>query len=123
MIKELKAECDEFAIGSGDRVFDNLTHRALVHVFRKAICIYVANGMKWESYFGDLIRQADADVPTSKRGPQNMLELMPDPFTFQQLSDKRFSLGMDREGTSNQIYQWLHRKKIKKIAADTFTKI
>lgn len=141
MIKELKAECDEFAIGSGDRVFDNLTHRALVHVFRKAICIYVANGMKWEAnikpfcrwslhydlwlklhYFGDLIRQADADVPTSKRGPQNMMELMPDPFTFQQLSDKRFSLGMDREGTANQIYQWLHRKKITKLSADTFKK-
>ena len=141
MIKELKAECDEFAIGSGDRVFDNLTHRALVHVFRKAICIYVANGMKWEAniksfcrwslhydlwlklhYFGDLIRQADAEVPTSKRGPQNMLELMPDPFTFQQLSDKRFSLGMDREGTANQIYQWLHRKKITKLSADTFKK-
>jgi hypothetical protein len=141
MIKELKAECDEFAIGSGDRVFDNLTHRALVHVFRKAICIYVGNGGKWEAnikpfcrwslhydlwlklkYFGDLIRQADADVPTSKRGPQNMLELMPDPFTFQQLSDKRFSLGMDREGTANQIYQWLHRKKVLRLTADSFKK-
>ena len=141
MIKELKAECDEFAIGSGDRVFDNLTHRALVHVFRKAICIYVGNGGKWEAnikpfcrwslhydlwlklkYFGDSIRQADADVPTSKRGPQNMLELMPDPFTFQQLSDKRFSLGMDREGTANQIYQWLHRKKVLRLTADSFKK-
>ncbi|MCR4808459.1 MAG: hypothetical protein K5896_01210 [Prevotella sp.] len=141
MIKELKAECDEFAIGSGDRVFDNLTHRALVHVFRKAICIFVANGMKWEAnikpfcrwslhydlwlklhYFGDLIRQANADVPTSKRGPQNMMELMTDPFTFQQLSDKRFSLGMDREGTANQIYQWLHRKKILRLTADSFKK-
>ena len=141
MVKELKAECDEFAIGSGDRVFDNLTHRALVHVFRKAICIYVANGMKWEAsiktfcrwslhydlflkifYFGDLIRQADADVVTSKRGPQNMLELLPDPFTAQQLSDLRFSRGMEREGTLNQLYQWLHRGKILRLTADSFKK-
>lgn len=142
MIKELKAECDEFAIGSGDRVFDNLTHRALVHIFRKAICIYIANGMKWEAniksfcrwslhydiylklkYFADLIRQADAEVATSKCGPANMLELLPDTFTLSQLSDLRFTRGMDREGTANQIYQWVHRGKILHLTADSYKKV
>lgn len=142
MIKKLKAECDEFAIASSDRVFDNLTHRALVHVFRKAICIYAANGMKWESYiepfcrwslhydlwlkmhyFGDLIRQAEQDTPVSKNGPRNMLDLLPDEFTFAQLSDVRYLQGKDREGTANQIYQWVHRGLIVQLPNGRYKKI
>lgn len=142
MIKRLKAECDEFAITSSDRVFDNLTHRALVHVFRKAICIYVANGMKWEKsiepfcrwslhydlwlkmhFFGDLIRQADQDTPVSKHGPRNMLELLPDEFTSGELSDVRYLQGKDREGTANQIYQWVHRGLILHLTDDRYKKV
>ena len=144
MIKEFKAECDEFAIASGDRVFDNLTHRALVHVFRKAICIYCANGMKWEAsiktwcrwslhydlwlklhYFGDYIRKADEEIPTSKHGPRNMLELLPDEFTKKDLAKVRLALGCkdDDKSTSNQIYQWLHRELILQLTADSFKKV
>lgn len=142
MIKELKAECDEFAIASGDRVFDNLTHRALVHVFRKAICIYAANGMKWEAnikpfcrwslhydlflklkYFGDFIRKADEDTPVSKHGPRNMLELLPDEFTANDLSNVRFTQGKDREGTANQLYQWVHRGLILHLTDDRYKKV
>lgn len=142
MIRRLKAECDEFAIASSDRVFDNLTHRALVHVFRKAICLHVANGMKWERsietfcrwslhydlwlkmhYFGDLIRQADQDTPVSKNGPRNMLELLPDEFTSNELSDVRYLQGKDREGTANQIYQWVYRGLISQLTADRYKKI
>ena len=62
-----------------------LASRALVIAFRKACLLYVANGMKWErsiesfcrwslfydlyikmAIFGDLIRHADDDMPTSK---------------------------------------------------------
>lgn len=141
MIKELKAECDEFAIASGDRVFDNLTHRALVHVFRKAICIYVANGMKWEAnikpfcrwslhydlylklhFFGDYIRKADEDTPVSKHGPRNMLELLPDVFTKSDLSNVRYLQGKDREGTDNQLYQWVHRGLVLHLTDDSYKK-
>lgn len=141
MIKELKAECDEFAIASGDRVFDNLTHRALVHVFRKAICIYAANGMKWENsiksfcrwslhydlwlklkFFGDYIREADKDAPASKHGPRNMLELLNEEFTFTDLSNLRFTQGKDREGTANQLYQWVHRGLVLHLTDDRYKK-
>lgn len=142
MIKRLKAECDEFAIASADRVFDNLTHRALVHVFRKAICIYVANGMKWEKYietycrwslhqdlylklkyFSELIHRAEQDTPVAKRGPRNMLELLNDEFTAGELSDIRYLQGKDREGTANQIYQWVHRGLILHLTADRYKKV
>ena len=49
LTSRLEDECKEFARLSQDRVFDNLTHRALVHVFRKACLLYAANGMKWEN--------------------------------------------------------------------------
>jgi len=142
MIQRLKAECDEFAIASQDRVFDNLTHRALVHVFRKACCIYAANGMKWERtieswcrwslhydlwlklhYFGDLIRKADENIPVSVRGPRNMLEQLNDEFTVNEVSDLRFLQGKNREGTANQIYQWVHRGLILHLTADKYKKI
>lgn len=145
MIHRLKAECDEFSIVSGDRVFDNLTHRALVHVFRKAICIYAANGMKWEKnietycrwslhydiwlklfYFGDAIRDAEKDAPTCRRGPQNLLEKVGDKdgvFKFGDVSDARFLQGMSREGTANQIYQWKHRGLILQLTADSYKKV
>lgn len=93
LASRLEAECKEFARLSQDRVFDNLTHRALVHAFRKACLLYAANGMKWEKaiesfcrwslhydlwikmkLWGEQIRHADEGLPTSKRGPRNLLE-------------------------------------------------
>lgn len=142
MIERLEAECKVFAIASQDRVWDNLTHRALVHVFRKACCIFVANGLKWEKnietwcrwslhydlwlkmhFFGDLIRQADQDIPISKRGPRNMLELLKDEFTVGELADVRYLQGKDREGTVNQIYQWVHRGLILHLTDDRYKKV
>ena len=142
MIERLKKECDEFAVASQDRVWDNLTHRALVHAFRKACTIYAANGYKWEPniepfcrwslhydlwlkmyYFGDYIRKADEETPVSKHGPRNMLELLPDEFTRTDLSNVRFTQGKDREGTDNQIYQWVHRGLILHLTDDRYKKI
>ena len=143
MIMKLKAECDEFAIASGDRVFDNLTHRGLVHVFRKAICIYAANGMKWEKsiegfcrwslhydlwlklhFFGDLIRHADSQVKTSSRGPANLLEQIEKDeqgrFNYNAVVVARLKNGMEEKGTGNMISQWVRRKLITKLDKDCF---
>lgn len=143
MIMKLKAECDEFAIASGDRVFDNLTHRGLVHVFRKAICIYAANGMKWEKaiegfcrwslhydlwlklhFFGDLIRYADSQVKTSSRGPANLLEQIQKDeqgrFNYNAVVVARLKNGMEEKGTGNMISQWVRRKLITKLDKDCY---
>lgn len=141
MINRLKKECDEFGIASQDKTWNDLTHRALVHAFRKACTIYAANGMKWENtietfcrwslhydlwlkmhFFGELIKKANEDVPVSKHGPRNMLELLPDEFTFTDVSNLRYTQGKDREGTSNQIYQWVHRGFILHLTDDRYKK-
>lgn len=130
LAQALKDECAEFARLSQDDVFDNLSHRALVGVFRKACLLYAANGMKWEKaidsfcrwslfydlylkmmLFGDLIRNADADVQTSKRGPQSLLELLPEEFTLEDAKRVRQQKGFSNEGylCIKMIRTWVNR--------------
>ena len=133
LARRLKDECAEFASLSGDDVFDNLTHRALVMAFRKACLLYVANGMKWEKtietfcrwsllydmylkmkLFGDLIRNANDDVPTSKRGPRSLLEDLPDAFTLDDAKRVRQQQGLSNEGylAIRMIRTWINRKRV-----------
>lgn len=145
LARKLKAECSEFARLSQDRVFDNLSHRALVHAFRKACLLYAANGMKWEKsiesfcrwslfydlylkikLWGDIIRHADDNVPTSKRGPRNLLEdIKTDEngvFTYRDAVNARLKNSMNEEGTKNMLYQWKSRGYILQLTADSFKK-
>jgi len=130
LARKLKDECAEFARLSQDRIFDNLSHRALVAVFRKACLLYVANGKKWEKaieefcrwslfydlylklkLWGDAIRQADSEVTTSKRGPQSLLDLLPNEFTVEDVRRIRQQRGMDSsvKETNHLIRTWKNR--------------
>ena len=130
LARKLKKECAEFARLSQDRVFDNLTHRALVAAFRKACLLYAANGMKWEKaieafcrwslfydlylkmmLFGDLIREADGDVQMSKRGPQSLLDFLPETFTVDDARRVRHERGLSNEGYHciRMIRTWINR--------------
>jgi hypothetical protein len=141
LARKLKDECADFARLSQDRVFDNLSHRALVIAFRKACMLYAANGMKWEksietfcrwslyydlyikmTIFGDLIRHADDDVPTSKRGPQSLLALLPAEFTIDDARRVRLKQGMDEEHTITMIRNWKSRHFVYQISDISFKK-
>ena len=145
LASRLEAECKEFARLSQDRVFDNLTHRALVHAFRKACLLYAANGMKWEKaiesfcrwslhydlwikmkLWGEQIRHADEGLPTSKRGPRNLLEQIKTDqegvFTYRDVVTVRLKNGMDEEGTWGMLRQWKHRGYILQMTDDSFKK-
>ena len=145
LASRLEAECKEFARLSQDRVFDNLTHRALVHAFRKACLLYAANGMKWEKaiesfcrwslhydlwikmkLWGEQIRHADEGLPTSKRGPRNLLEQIKTDqegvFTYRDVVNVRLKNGMDEEGTWGMLRQWKHRGYILQMTDDSFKK-
>ena len=142
---QLKDECKEFSRLSQDRVFDNLTHRALVHAFRKACLLYAANGMKWEKniecfcrwslhydlwikmrLWGDLIRHAESGMQTSKRGPRNLLEQIKTDkdgvFTYRDAVNVRLKNSMSEDGTKNMLYQWKSRGYILQLTADSFKK-
>ena len=138
---KLKDDCADFARLSQDRVFDNLSHRALVIAFRKACLLYAANGMKWERsietfcrwslfydlyikmvIFGDLIRHADDDMPTSKRGPRSLLDLLPSTFTIDDAKQVRIKLGMDTDKTGNMVSTWKKRHYVVQMADGSFKK-
>ena len=143
LARKLKDECADFARLSQDRVFDNLSHRALVIAFRKACLLYAANGMKWEesietfcrwslfydlyikmTVFGDLIRHADDDIIVSKRGPQNMLALLPTEFTLEDAKRVRQKQGMsaDERHTKKMIRNWIYREFVTQNSELSFKK-
>ena len=133
---KLKDENAEFARLSQDRTFENLSFRANVIAYLKACVLYVANGCKWEPeidefirwseqydlyckmrFFGDMIaKENNYAEKSSKRGPQNLLQLLPDVFTAQQLLAIRVEHGLDAKGTRMMIRQWLHRNYIERAS-------
>ena len=131
---KLKDENAEFARLSQDRTFENLSFRANVIAYLKACVLYVANGCKWEleidefirwseqydlyckmRFFGDMIAKENYTAQrSSKRGPQNLLQILPDSFTAAQLLAIRLEHGLDAKGTDMMIRQWLHRNYIRR---------
>ena len=131
---KLKDENAEFARLSQDRTFENLSFRANVIAYLKACVLYVANGCKWEPeidefirwseqydlyckmrFFGDMIAKENYTAQrSSKRGPQNLLQILPDNFTAAQLLAIRLEHGLDAKGTDIMIRQWLHRNYIRR---------
>lgn len=148
---KLKDENAEFARLSQDRTFENLSFRANVIAYLKACVLYVANGCKWEPeidefirwseqydlyckmrFFGDMIAKENYTAErSSKRGPQNLLQILPDSFTAAQLLAIRLEHGLDAKGTDMMIRQWLHRNYIrrayqytgKRDSCDSFEKL
>ena len=132
---KLKDENAEFSRLSQDRVYENLSFRANVIAYLKACVLYVANGCKWEPeidefirwserydlyckmrFFGDAIKRANfSNEKSSKRGPANLLQSLPDVFNFQQAEYLRSQLGMDKKGTPSMLRNWVNRNYIRKI--------
>ena len=137
LAQKLKEENADFARMSQDRVYENLSFRANVIAYLKACVLYVANGCQWESeieqfvrwseqydlyckmrFFRDAIVKSEQEgVKSSKRGPSNMLQLLPNEFSYQQAEQLRSDLGLDAKGTRRMIATWVFRKYIVKVEA------
>ena len=134
----LKNENAEFARTSQNRIFENFSFRANVIAYLKACVLYVANGYRWEPeiedfirwserydlyckmrFFGDMIaKETSAAEKSSKRGPENILQLLPDVFTEPQLEAIRLEHGLKAQGTKNVIKQWIYRKYIVRMESE-----
>ena len=137
LAQKLKEENADFARMSQDRSYENLSFRANVIAYLKACVLYVANGCQWESeieefvrwseqydlyckmrFFRDAIVKSEQEgVKSSKRGPSNMLQLLPNEFSYQQAEQLRSDLGLDTKGTRRMIATWVFRKYIVKVEA------
>ena len=143
LAQKLKEECADFARLSQSRVYENLSFRANVIAWLKACVLYVANGCQWDKTFEDFIRwslQYDlackmeffgsaieeaqaADGLHNTRGPRNLLELLPDEFTYQQAVLVRQQEGKSAEGTKNMLWQWIHRGYALQLTVDNYKKL
>ena len=145
LAKTLKEECADFARLSQSRVYENLSFRANVIAWLKACVLFVANGCQWDKTFEDFIRwslQYDlackmeffgADIEEANRqgmgrgrqvpGRRNLLELLPDEFSFEDAVRVRQWEGLDAKGTSNMLRQWKHRRYVTIVTNDNYQKL
>ncbi len=134
----LKNENAEFSRTSQNRIFENFSFRANVIAYLKACVLYVANGYRWEPemddfirwserydlyckmrFFGDMIaKEVSTAEKSSKRGPENILQLLPDVFTEPQLEAIRLEHGLKAQGCKNVIKQWIYRKYIVRMESE-----
>ena len=136
LAQQLKEENADTARLTQSRVYENLSFRANVIAYLKACVLYVANGYKWEQeivdfvrwseqydlwckmrFFASAIEQAETEGEKSnRRGPRNLLQLLPNQFTMQEAETLRLQHGLDRKGTRQMLRQWVYREYINRIS-------
>ena len=127
--KALVAECADFARLSQSRVYENLSFRANVIAFLKAMVLYVAHGEVWTPEMEDFVRwslQYDLwckmqffgkDIEDEEeggnrrvaRGPQNLLGQLPDIFTREEAGQMRQRLCVRGGSLRQMLNNWKSR--------------
>ena len=117
-----------FAEMSDDRAYAQLSFRAVLMGFLRAMTLYVMCGMQWTEeigefaawtvrydmwckmrFFGDLLHQdLEAEAAAGTANPRNLLDLLPREFTRQMAQDLRTSQGR-KPNPRNMLAQWVHR--------------
>ena len=135
LAENLKEENADFSRMSQNRVFENLSFRGNVIAFLKACVLYVANGCKWEPEIEEFIRWSESydlwckmiffgtgiakanetGEKSSKRGPANLLQQLPDTFTYAQAEMVRQQNEFGKKGTAMMLRNWVNRHYIEKI--------
>ena len=135
LAEKLKDENADFSRMSQNRVFENLSFRGNVIAFLKACVLYVANGCKWEPEIEEFIRWSESydlwckmiffgagiakanevGEKSSKRGPTNLLQQLPDTFTYTQAEMVRLHNDFGKKGTATMLRNWVNRHYIEKI--------
>ena len=140
LAKKLMEENADFSRLSQSRVFENLSFRANVIAYLKACLLYVANGMKWDKtieefvtwslrydlwckmkYFGKMIEDVEqvGDTANRRPGPPNLLELLPDIFTYAEAGEMRRRQKVTGGSLSLMLSNWKNRGFIEPMDEDT----
>ena len=139
---QTKEENAEFARLSQSRVFENLSFRGNVIAWLKGCLLYVANDYKWDKtiedfvrwslqydmwckmqFFAEAIESADGVEQKTKRGPRNLLELLPDEFTLQDAVNVRRQQGLPTKDSNHMISVWKNRGYISQISNLSYKKV
>ena len=132
LAKKLKEENAEFARLSQSRVYENLSFRANVIAYLKAMVLFVAQGGVWDKvtedfirwslkydmwckmhFFGEAIEEVESfGMQKKKRGPQNLLDLLPDVFTREEAQQMWNRQGIVGGSLTSMLGMWKNRKYI-----------
>ena len=129
LARQLVKECAEFARLSQSRVYENLSFRANVIAFLKAMVLYVAHGEVWTPemedfvrwslqydmwckmhFFGEAIEEQEyAGERCKHKGPQNLLDLLPEVFTREEAGLMRQHQGIRHGTLKSMLSNWKKR--------------
>ena len=129
LARVLMQENADFARLSQSRVYENFSFRANVIAFLKAMVLYVAHGEEWMPEMEDFIRwslrydlwckmqffgqaieeQEYAGEKGNHRGPQNLLDLLPEVFTREEAGMLRQRQGIRTGSLSFMLSNWKKR--------------
>ena len=133
LIDALAADMASLADLTDDDVLWDISKRALHSAWKDGCILWILNNQTWTKamsdlvewlvyhdvwskmqIFSDMLNCKDADLVSEaqRRGPKNMLDSLPDSFNEAQLEALRTELGKSKEGTKNQLKQWVFRKFI-----------
>ena len=127
--RTLVAECADFARLSQSRVYENLSFRANVIAFLKAMVLYVAHGEVWDETMEDFVRwslqydlwckmqffgmdieaEEEGENRRPARGPQNLLDQLPEVFTREEAGLMRQRLGVRSGSLRQMLNNWKTR--------------
>ena len=129
LAKEMASIAD---LADDDTLFE-LSHRSIFAAWKKGVVLWALNGQEWTKSIGDFVEwfcyfdlwskvrvfgkllfnyhdeDEDDEEGTLKRGPQNMLDLLDDTFTVEQLMALRVELGKGKTRAKRQISLWKSR--------------
>ena len=129
LAKKLMEECAEFARLSQSRVYESLSFRANVIAYLKAMVLYVVHGERWDKTMEDFVRwslrydlwckmkffgeaieaQESAQEKEVTRGPQNLLDLLPEIFTREDAHALRQRMGIRSDSLRQMLFNWRRR--------------
>ena len=125
---EMIEENRQYSALADDDTYRELSYRATLSAFKRGMLLYILNGQKWTkeieefvrwSYhydmwckmwiFGEKMRRAmDLDKAVMVPGRRNLMELLNDTFTLDDLNTVRRAQGMKGEGTA-LLRKWVQR--------------
>ena len=118
----------QYSALADDDTYRELSYRATLSAFKRGMLLYILNGQKWTREIEDFVRWSfhydmwckmwifgekmriamEKDKAVVVPGRRNLMELLPDDFTLDDLNIVRRAQGMKGDGSA-QLRKWVHR--------------
>lgn len=128
LARQMLEESRDIAMLADNEAYEVLSYRANLIAYHKAMVLYVANGCHWDDRIADFVRwskqydmwckmhfygqqlqgEIDKENLVQTQGPRNMLEMLPNRFSREELASVRLAQGKSADPTA-QLGQWKKR--------------